>query len=85
VDGLNYDQTADKTDDGRVTGICLLAAHCDAFEPFEFADCLFDTRPEFIEAFRKKFSSLLGVFKDGSSDQRGLKPANRCTDTGHGW
>src|SRR5271165_6838267 len=30
--------------------------------PLELADCLFDAGPEFIEAFRKKASSLLGVF-----------------------
>ena len=40
----------------------FLAAHGDAFEPLKLADCLFDARPEFIEALRKEAPSLLGVF-----------------------
>src|SRR3954453_9386677 len=31
-------------------------------EALELADCLFDARPKFIEAFWKEASSLLGVF-----------------------
>ena len=62
MDGFNQHQTARKTDDGRVADIGLLAPHGDAFEPLELADCLFDARPQFIEALREKTSSLLGVF-----------------------
>ena len=40
----------------------LFAAHGDAFEPLELADCLFDARSEFTKAFRKKAPTLLGVF-----------------------
>jgi hypothetical protein len=36
--------------------------HGDTLEAFELADCLFDTRPKFIEPFWKEASSLLGVF-----------------------
>ncbi len=62
VDGLNQHQTAGETDDGRVADVGLLAPHGDAFEPLELADCLFDARPQFVEALREKTSSLLGVF-----------------------
>ena len=65
VDGFNQDQPACKTDDGGVADVGLFAAHGDALEPLELADCLFDTRPEFIETLGKEAASLLGVFTTG--------------------
>ncbi len=62
MDGFHQHQPARKTDDGRVTDVGLLAAHGDALEPLELADCLFDARPELVEAFWKEAASLLGVF-----------------------
>jgi hypothetical protein len=62
VDGFNQHQSAREADDGGVADVGLLAAHGDAFEPLELTDRLFDARPQFIEAFRKEPSSLLGVF-----------------------
>ena len=62
MDGFNQHQPACKTDDCRVAGVGLFAAHGDAFEPLELADRLFDARPEFIETLGKETASLLGVF-----------------------
>ena len=65
VDGFNQHQPACKTDDGGVADVGLFAAHGDAFEPLELADCLFDARPQFVQALRKEPSPLLRIFATG--------------------
>ena len=69
MDGFNQHQPACKTDDGGVADVGLFAAHGDALEPLELADCLFDARPESIETLWKEAASSLGVF--AMRDHRG--------------
>ena len=61
VDGFDQDKAESKRDERAVIARCLLAAQCDALEPFEFADCLLDTGPPLVKNFRKEGGNVFGV------------------------
>jgi hypothetical protein len=63
VDGFDQDETKSKRHERSIVARSLLASECDAFETFEFADGLFDTRPRLVKCFWKKGRD---VFRIGS-------------------
>jgi len=63
VDGFDQDERKSKRHERCIVARSLLASECDAFETFEFADGLFDTRPRLVKCFWKKGRD---VFRVGS-------------------